>query len=159
MDLQNIRSLRKKGLHTEALTRLQLMLKEAPNNSMAAYEAASVLDFMGRENEAIPLYQIAISGGLPPEQEQDAYLGLGSSLRAVGDSIAATAVFEKAITKYPNSVDLGAFYALALYSSGRGKESVEFLLALLASQDGRVTRINYINALKAYSLDIDRLQV
>jgi len=55
-----------------------------PTTGRAKFELANVLDYLGEEAQAIPLYEEAISLGLSAEYEAYAHLQLGSSLRSAG---------------------------------------------------------------------------
>lgn len=55
-----------------------------PTMGRAKFELANVLDYLGQEAQAVPLYKEAISLGLSAEYDAYARLQLGSSLRNVG---------------------------------------------------------------------------
>ena len=61
-------------------------------NAAYLFEYANVLDFLGKETEAIPLYQKAIKLGLPGKMKIQAEMQLGSSLSVIGEHESAIAI-------------------------------------------------------------------
>ena len=87
------------------------MAKQARSASEILSEALSV-DAAGREQEAIPLYRLAISRGLAKKDLHTALVCLGSSLRTVGQSKAAITTLRKARRLFPRDVVVILFLAL-----------------------------------------------
>jgi len=95
------------------------------------YDEACAHDRAGREAEAIPCYEEALSLGLEDPLRQQALLGLGSSYRSVLRHADAIARLWDAAAEYPDDQALQVFLALALWSGGREREAMQAL--------GRVT--------------------
>lgn len=86
------------------------------------YDEACAHDRAGREVEAIPCYEEALSLGLPDPLRQQALLGLGSSYRNVLRHADAITLLRGAADDYPDDAALRVFLALALWSGGRERE-------------------------------------
>lgn len=86
------------------------------------FDEACAHDRAGREAEAIPCYEEALSLGLPDPVRRQALLGLGSSYRNVLRHADAIALLEDAAAEYPDDAALRFFLALALWSGGRERE-------------------------------------
>ena len=76
-------------------------------------------DAAGREAKAIPFYRRAIARGLSRADLRDALIGLGSSLRSVGQTRAAIRTLQKARTLFPRDPAVVLFLALAHASAGQ----------------------------------------
>jgi tetratricopeptide (TPR) repeat protein len=101
------------------------------------YDEACAHDRAGREAEAIPCYEEALSLGLPDPWRQQALLGLGSSYRNVLRHADAIAVLQDATVEYPDDAALTVFLALALWSGGREREAFA-LIGRLAIERGEL---------------------
>lgn len=91
-------------------------------------ETGLTYDSMGKEAEAIPHYEKALSIGLPSEKRCVAMLCLGSSYRNVGKLDKSKHILEQAIQEFPEHMGLRCFYALAQYSAGESGQAVGTLL-------------------------------
>jgi tetratricopeptide (TPR) repeat protein len=156
MSIDRIRSLRSQGLHEEALQLAVQLAAAAPADPLLQYEAACVHDYLGREAEAVPYYREAITCGLEGAALTSAYLGLGSSCRALGRYRESVDTFEQGLARFPDAVELKVFRAMALYNTGRAKEAVASLLAVVAqtSDDEAVRGLR--RAIELYAEDLDR---
>ncbi len=88
------------------------------NNALVQFEMALIYDAMSQDDEAIPLYEKALSIGVPQEKRCELILCLGSSYRNVGKVDSAKRILKTAIEEFPNHIGLRCFYALALNSAG-----------------------------------------
>lgn len=88
-------------------------------------------DRNGEELEAIPHYRKALELGLSAGDRAGAMLGLGSSLRNVGQVDESLLILRRAVAEFPNDSALVAFLALSLHSAGQHTASVIQLLALV----------------------------
>jgi tetratricopeptide (TPR) repeat protein len=154
--VDHIRALRKQGLHEAALSLAADLAPAEPGNAELQYEAACVHDYVGREAAAVAFYLAAIAAGLTGDQLRGAYLGLGSTYRALGRYPEALAVFDEGLGKFPAATELRVFKAMTLYNTGSAKEAVASLLAVIAetSSDGMVQ--SYRRAIELYAEDLDR---
>jgi cyanophycin synthetase len=88
-------------------------------SATAALTEALSLDAAGREKQAIPLYRLALTRGLANEDLHTALIGLGSSLRTVGNTPAAITTLRKARRLFPRDLVVIMFLALAHYDAGQ----------------------------------------
>lgn len=106
---------------------------------------------MEEERKTISFYEKAIELGLNGEDLEEAYLGLGSTYRAIGNYQKSFEVFTKGIQKSPDSNVLQVFYAMTLFNCDQSEQAMEILLRLIAttSNDGKVQK--YKKAILYYS--------
>lgn len=110
----------------------QLVDERTGSDPDALYEWASMHDFLGREAEAIPLYQAALEAGLSGERKPQAVIQLASSLRNVGDVEAAIDLLEGCLSNPVTGSAAHAFLALALFDAGRPRHALHTALIALA---------------------------
>ena len=91
------------------------------------YDEACDHDRAGREEEAIPCYEEALSLGLPDPQRRRALVGLGSSYRNVLRHADAISLLRGAVDEYPEDAAIRVFLSLALWSGGREREAMQAL--------------------------------
>lgn len=113
-------------------------------------------DFLGREAQAVPYYLAALAGHLTHEQQRSAYLGLGSTYRALGQYAAAERTLAEGLTRFPDAAELKTFLAMVLHNLGRSKQAVELLLAVLAQSSADAYVQDYREAILFYAQDIER---
>ena len=94
------------------------------------FQIACAHDRRGEEAEAIPHYRRALELGLDEADARGAMLGLGSSLRNIGEHAEAVQVLEEAVVRFPDYPALRAFLALARHSAGLGALAVADLIEL-----------------------------
>ena len=131
---------------------MRTLVDERPGDDPAAlYEWASVHDALGRELEAIPLYEQAISFGLDEIRLPQAQIQLASSLRNVGKPLAAIEILESMEPSETTGHAREAFLALALWSAG--EPNVALRVALIALGD---TLPRYRASVERYAADLER---
>lgn len=94
------------------------------------YELGGEHDSAGREEQAIPHYERALALGLRKDLVPGALLQLGSSLRNVGRTDEAVALFDDAVARFPDHAALRLFRAFALATAGRDREALVDVLEL-----------------------------
>jgi tetratricopeptide (TPR) repeat protein len=153
---ETIRALRREGRHEEARDLAVRLAQETPGDGELQYETACVHDALGREGEAVPFYRAAIEGGLPPDLLRGAFLGLGSTYRALGRYEDAERTLLQGLDRFPDAPEIRTFLAMTLHNLGRSKEAVEALLNVLAktSRDPHIER--YRKAIAFYAQDVER---
>ena len=102
-----------------------------PNVAEIAYQLAWTCDVLGDAAEALPHYERALALGLAPEEHASALLGLGSTLRVLGQTERAAAVLRAARTQFPDHREFDAFLALALHDLGHHGEALALVLNAL----------------------------
>lgn len=110
-----------------------LISERAADDPDALYEWASIHDFLGREDEAVPLYRAALDHDLQGPRRPQAIVQLASSLRNIGKPAAAVELLEKHPTGSVTGDAAQAFLALALRDCGRNDEALRVALRALAS--------------------------
>ena len=113
-------------------------------------------DFLGREAQAVPFYLAALSGSLQPQQLRSAYLGLGSTYRALGKYEAAEATLREGLARFADAAELQTFLAMALHNLGQSKQAVELLLTVLAQSSTDAHLQRYREAILFYAQDVER---
>lgn len=96
------------------------------------FERASLEDFLGEEERAIPLYRAALDGGLADQHRTAATIQLASSLRNVGQASAAIALLQHVPADDPLHSAAQAFLALALLDDAKPAPALRTALRALA---------------------------
>ncbi|MDF2401638.1 MULTISPECIES: tetratricopeptide repeat protein [Aeromonas] len=154
--MEQLQNLKAEGRIEEARQHGLLQLAERPQDAKLHYEVAGLHDNLGREAQAIPLYQRAIALGLTGDALRGAWLGLGSSYRTTRQYLEALAALEQGLVCFPNANELKVFRAMVCYNMGRHKEGMESLLAVLAETTTAPDLIPYRRAMALYATDLDR---
>jgi tetratricopeptide (TPR) repeat protein len=153
---EKILALRRAGDHEGACRLAVELAASAPDDCELQYETACVHDYLGREAQAVPFYLAALAGHLAPEQLRSAYLGLGSTYRALGQYPAAERTLREGLARFPDAGELKTFLAMALQNLGESKRAVELLLTVLAETSADEHVRSYREAILFYAQDIDR---
>jgi tetratricopeptide (TPR) repeat protein len=136
---------------------LLLALREAhPYDAQVAVQTAWVHDSLGLGEEAVAHYEAALAGDLSDADLRGAFLGLGSTLRALGRDDDSDRVLRQGIERFPDFRPLRVFHALTAYSRGRPKEAVRALLEVLLDSTSDPDILRYRRSLAAYAEDLDR---
>ncbi len=135
----------------EARAALLKLLERDPEDPAVNYQGAWVHDRMGREREAIPLYERAISRGLSGEDLEGAILSLGSSYRAVGEHAKAAEVLRGGVARFPENRATQVFLAMALHDVGEHERAMELLLRNLAETSSDAKIAFYKEAISFYA--------
>ena len=153
---EQVLSLRRAGQHEEACFLAVSLAAQYPADAELQYQAACVHDFLGREAQAVPFYLAAMSGSLSAEHHRSAYLGLGSTYRALGQYPEAERTLREGLTRFPDAAELKAFLAMALHNLGQSKQAVDLLLTVLAQSSSDAQVQSYREAILFYAQDIER---
>jgi tetratricopeptide (TPR) repeat protein len=157
MNLAVARELRANGKHAEAKDLLVALAAKSPTDAELHYEAACVHDFLGEEASAVAYYRAALLGQLSEENLRGAYLGLGSTYRALGRYSEAEATLREGLELFPDANEIKAFLAMTLHNLGQSKAAVECLLTVLAQTSGDSDIQAYQRAIVLYAQDIERI--
>lgn len=129
---------------------MKSLMGERPAGDPAAlFEWAGAHDFLGLEQQAVPLYRQALDAGLEGERRPQAVIQLASSLRNIGQAAEAVELLEAMEQDASVGAAREAFLALALHDAGRPTEAVR--VVLLALQD---TLPMYGGAVGRYARDL-----
>lgn len=150
-------ALREKGKLEEANSILVELAEQYPKDAILNYQCAWSFDVLGREKEAVPYYEKAIELGLPDEKDlQEAYLGLGSTYRTIGEYTKSKNILEEGLERFKHN-GLKVFLAMTLYNLGEYAEAMQYLLTVIAetSSDGNVEEFK--KAIAFYSDKLDQV--
>lgn len=139
------------GGQTEGiLDQLTQLNDQHPHVAEIAYQLAWTLDSLDREAEARPHYERAIALGLPPNEQSGALIGLGSTLRNLGELDRAAEVLTSGQRQFPDQPEFAAFLALVRHDQGRHREALQLSMETLldTSDDPGITA--YQRALRHY---------
>jgi tetratricopeptide (TPR) repeat protein len=136
---------------------LSELLNETPDDPQVNYQMAWLCDTQGKESEAVPFYERAISNGLDGEELQGALLGLGSTYRCLGRYEQAVETLRNGMTTFPDAGEFPVFLAMALYNTGQYAEAMSLLLRSLAetSEDKGIS--DFKNAILFYHDKLDQV--
>ena len=149
--------LREAGEFEEARIVLLKLLRMNPDDPDVAYQCAWIHDRMGLEREAIPLYERAISLGLPGRDLEGAILSLGSSYRAVGNPAKAAEVLQGGVERFAQNRAMQVFLAMALYNLDAHEQAIEILLRNLAETSSDPEIASYKEAISCYASRLDEI--
>lgn len=155
--LQEAVSLRAEGDAEKARLLLAKLADAHPEDAQIWYQLAWTHDSLGLEREAVPLYEKALSLGLPEKDDIGARLGLGSTLRTLGSYGDSEKLLREALAKYPQRREFNVFLAMTLHNLGRHAEAMELLLVQLAETSSDEGIYSYGRALSFYSDKSDRV--
>lgn len=130
-ELEAITGARHGGQVAHVLDQLKDLDRRFPHVAEIAYQLAWTCDVLGREAEALPWYEKAVALGLPPNELSGALLGLGSTLRVLGQAERAVEVLRSGRRQFPENREFDVFLALALHDLGRHDESLKLVLEAL----------------------------
>ena len=153
----SIDSLKELGRYDDAVALALDLLRRSPDNASLLYKIASLYDVQGLELQAIPFYRAAIEHNLVGKELQEAYLGLGSTYRALGLYQESLDTFDRALAHFPQAKEITLFRTMTLYNLGETKEAVAALLILLADTSNHQEISLYQKAIRQYAADLDRI--
>ena len=140
-ELDAIVGARAHGQFAEILPRLKSLDARHPNIAEIVYQLAWTCDTLGRHDDALPAYEKAVALGLPPNELSGALLGLGATLRTLGQLVRATAVLRSGKAQFPDNREFDVFLALVLHAQQKHAEALQLVLEVLCdtSEDPGLT--------------------
>lgn len=126
-----------------------LLAERDPQDPAAVFERASLHDYLGEEEAAIPVYRAALDLGLEEPLRTRAVIQLASSLRNVGDASGAMALLRGVDAEHELAAAARAFLALALFDDGKPAAALRTALTALAP-----TLPAYARAVSAYAAEL-----
>ncbi|MEF2278712.1 tetratricopeptide repeat protein [Deinococcus sp. YIM 134068] len=105
-----------------------------PDSAVGLFERGAAHDSTGSPDQAVPLYEAALTVGLTGERRRRAVIQLASSLRNLGRPQEAVTLLtaEAQMPSDPLDGAVATFLALALADLGREREAVAVALTALA---------------------------
>ncbi|MDP4097269.1 tetratricopeptide repeat protein [Paenibacillus sp. P96] len=128
-----------------------------PQDALVNYQCAWSFDVLGREREAIPYYEKAVSLGLSGEDLEGALLGMGSTYRTLGDYEGSQRTFRKGMELFPDNRAMKVFYAMTLYNLQQHPQAMEILLQCIAESSNDSEIQKYKRAILFYSDQLDKV--
>ncbi len=135
----------------EALAVVAALVARYPDDPRAHFEYAGVLDYQGREADAVAPYRLAQELGLSGDDLPRLYVQLGSTLRNVGEAWEAVRLLEEGRERFPDHAAIRAFHALALVSADCCDEAVVALLEVILANATTIDLDGYERALHEYT--------
>ena len=132
-------------------------LKQLPDDPMIHYQMAWCHDNLGEEAAAVPHYVAAIKLGLAAPDLQEAYVGLGSTYRALGRYDDAYRTLTEGLVHFPQHAVLQTFLALTLHNLDRSAEAIERLIGTLVDTTENPDIQAYARALRFYASRVDEI--
>lgn len=153
--LKKVLQLRSEKKLEESNSLMKNLAEQFPQDAYIQYQCAWSYDVLGEEAKAVPHYEAALKGNLEPDDLKSAYLGLGSTYRALGDYQNSKRVFEEGMKRFPKQQALKTFYALTLYNLGEAHDAVQLLLKTLVATTADSEILSYEKALAFYADHLD----
>jgi len=113
------------------IRQLEALAGRFPNVAEIHYQLGWTFDVLDRPAEARPHYEKSVALGLAPNELAGALIGLGMTLRALGETRRASDVLRTARAQFPDNREIDAFLALALHANGEHGEAVSLLINAL----------------------------
>lgn len=154
--LEEAIQLRSEGEFEKSNVLLSKLVLECPEDALVNYQYAWSFDVLGLEADAVPYYEKAIQLGLDDTNAIGAFIGLGSSYRALGKYEKSQTVLEKGIENFPENNAMKTFYAMTLYNVGEHREAMEILLTNLAYTTNDSEILSYKRAIEFYADKLDK---
>lgn len=132
-ELAAIVGARAHGQLEEILPRLRQLDARHPNVAEINYQLAWTCDVLDRAKDALPFYEKAVALGLPSNELSGALLGLGSTLRNLGQLDRSAEVLRSGKTQFPDNPEFDVFLALTLHHQGKHAEAMQLVLNTLCA--------------------------
>ncbi|MHB1440769.1 MAG: tetratricopeptide repeat protein [Cuniculiplasma sp.] len=101
-------------------------------NPVYLFEYANALDFLGKEHEAIPLYEMAIKFGISGKKKTQAEIQLASSLSVTGENKSAVDILNRVLNETGDPAAL-IFLCIAMFRSGEARKALKTSLNFILS--------------------------
>lgn len=117
-------------------------LTGATTHAVALFERGCAKDSTGHPDDAVPLYRAALTAGLNGIRRRRATIQLSSSLRNLGQALAAHDLLAAELSAPSDELDdaVRAFLALVLADLGREREALTLSLQALSKHLPRYNR-------------------
>lgn len=132
-ELDAIVGARAYGQFNQLLPRLKSLDERHPHVAEISFQLAWTCETLGRHAEALPYYEKAVALGLPPNELSGALLGLGSTLRTLGQLERSAEVLRTGQVQFPDNPEFAVFLALTLHAQGKSSEALRLALDTLCA--------------------------
>jgi tetratricopeptide (TPR) repeat protein len=130
-ELDAIVGARAHGQAEEIFPRLQKLDAKHPNVAEINYQLAWTCDVLDRAKDALPYYEKAAALGLPPNELSGALIGLGSTLRTLGQLERSAEVLRSGQVQFPDNPEFAVFLAITLHQQGKVADALRLALDTL----------------------------
>ncbi|WP_215115348.1 tetratricopeptide repeat protein [Exiguobacterium sp. s80] len=148
--LEQVTALRQSKQYEQAKQMMRELLETDRTNPYYHFQMAWCFDNLGEEQAAVPHYEFAIANGLDTRFLTDAFIGLGSTYRALGQYAAAHDTFTEGLARFPDSTGLKTFLALTLFNLKQHEEAMQQLLDVITTMTPDSDVHTYRQALRYY---------
>lgn len=148
---------RQNGEYTASCQLLIELCRNNPNDAELLYQCAWSHDAAGLEVEAIPYYERAIQLGLEKSDLSEAYLGLGSTYRTIGEYQKSKVIYLQALQEFPENKVYPIFLAMTYYNLAEHKEAMELLLRTISELETDTDTKAYQKAIAFYADKLDQV--
>jgi RimJ/RimL family protein N-acetyltransferase len=156
-DIEKVKSLLDSEEPVAAFEKVQTALKEHPQNADLNYLAACICDGYRTEAEAIPFYLKSLDLGLKGTDRRDAFLGLASTYRSLGQYENSKKTFEVGIREFPLYRPYSVFLALTEFNLDNSAGAIKLLLDQILETTSNQEILSYERALKFYSTRLNEV--
>lgn len=143
--------LRKNGNLKESNKMFSKLINNYHDNAYINYQYAWSCDVLGEEKEAAVFYERAIRLGLTGNDLEEAFLGLGSTYRALGEYEKSKNILQKGKDLFPDNKAIQVFYSMTLYNMKDYSTAMKIILTCLTETTVDADIINYKKAIAFYS--------
>ena len=157
MSIEQINQLRQTGQHEAARQLAIQLIADHPDDAQLQYATACVHDFLGYESQAVDFYRAALAGELPQPMRREALLGIGSTLRVLGQYDDARRIFDHALHEFPDGNEFKVFLAMTLHNQGQHQQAVQLLLQVIAHTSDDPNIQPYRRAIELYAQDVTKI--
>ncbi len=154
--LEKVKATRAEGSFEKTMAILNVEGAKDPECPIINLQIAWTHDALGKEHDAIPAYEKAIKLGLQGQDLIDAYLGLGSTFRTIGEYAKSNEVFDQAIATFPEFRPFRIFLSLTLHNLSDHSRAMEILIKELVATTSDDSIKDYNSALLFYSDKLDQ---
>lgn len=155
-ELDAIVGARHGGATAVLLPRLRALEARFPHTPEILHQIGWTCEVLGRYREAAEAYERAIALGLPPNELSAAFLGLGSSLRCLGDYARAEQVLQQGRLQFPEQREFEVFLAMTLHNLGRHAEALQLVLTTLIETADDVGIAAHQRTIRFHAGQLDR---
>lgn len=157
LDLEQVIQLRRSQNFDEAIVKINNLIQKFPSEGNLYYHAAWICDAGRTEIEAVDYYKKALKLGLSDRDKKGTLLGLGSTLRSLGQYSESESIFNLGLKEFPDYKPFIIFNSLTSYNLKKYDKAVSSLLQTLIDTTSDHEIRSYTKALRFYSDKLDEV--
>lgn len=156
-EVETFNALKKEKRMDDAYKFMIELIHRNQKNAYYHYLAASLCDTYRTEAEAVPFYNKALELGLSGLDRRDAFLGLASTYRSLGEYAKSKDIFERGLREFPDYRPYRVFLALTEYNLKKPNKAVRLLLNELIDTTFDRNIQSYERAFRFYADKLDKV--